>query len=141
MEKSKFVWIRYIYLYLVTAISIVLILISTIGLVKLALTEYVFNVQDWQEIEAIMPYECGQPKFEQLDKVAKPVVDVTYVDPNGVTMTTEERDACIVKYKEKADATHRNDFKRSFAEFLAMLIIALPLYLYHWGIIRKDSKN
>lgn len=138
MEPAKKVSIiRYIYLYLLTAISIVIIIVAAIGSLNLVLREYVFDVKDWSEFEDY--YECTDDTlFYSYDtkgtKVAK--------DP---TLTTEQmkaqKEECNQKTKEKRRLQHINDLKRDLVYYLAMLIVGLPLYIYHWGIIKKEHKK
>jgi hypothetical protein len=132
--------IRKIYLYLVTAITIVILLIGFIGLLNLVLKEYVLDVKGWQETE---PYwECEQrgEVYYKNDIVAVPIVDgEMLVEPEPI-MTDEEIDNCVADTKEKRESQRTNDIKRDLAQYLAMILVALPLYLYHWGVIKKENE-
>jgi hypothetical protein len=135
MDRSKM--LRYIYLYLVTVITIILLIISSIGFIDLFLRNYVLNVKDYAELED--PYECADdalfynygPNGEKLPKKA------VMTD----TEKTQTKDECMVKAMEKRHLQAVNQMKRDIAWDLAMLLVSLPLYLYHWGIIKKDSKK
>lgn len=116
---DRFKLIRYIYLYLVTAICIVLILVSTIGLINLVLKEYVFDVKDYSEI--YVGQNCNMD-----------------VSVNSEPAKLEE---CKKADLERAEIEADNNLKRDLVNYLAMLIVALPLYFYHWGIIKKENKN
>ncbi len=133
MEKYKIV--RYIYLYLVTAITIILLIVSTIGVINLGLKEYVFGIKGWGEFEDIY-YECGE-EYPHLSKPAIPEEE----DFARVSLSSEEKEECIQKIKERRSLQHKNDLKRDFVNYLAMLIVALPLYLYHWKLINKKTEE
>lgn len=130
--------IRKIYLYLVTAITIVILLIGFIGLSNLVLKEYVLDVKGWQETE---PYwECEQRGeiYIKDDIVAEPLVEGELVVESA--MSDEEMNNCIADAKGKRESQRMNDIKRDLAQYLAMILVALPLYLYHWGVIKKENE-
>mgnify|MGYP001338025467 CR=1 FL=1 len=52
-------------------------------------------------------------------------------------MSDEERK--LVKVNAEKD-TKRNR-EREFSNSLAMIIVGLPLYLYHWKTIKKENKS
>lgn len=136
-SSSKFQWIRQIYLYLVAIITVVVFLISSIGLISLGLKE-ALNVQDYEQIASSDPYECqyqsnGKPVDPQFGNI-----DDTELSKEEVAESKEE---CIKNYKERAELNHINNVKRDIVSYLAMLIVAIPLYLFHWRIIRKESKK
>lgn len=138
MTTDKIKIIRYIYLYLVTAITIIMIIISTIGFIRLALNEWVFKVKTWEEVNAGYNGECG---YAYLRDIEKPVVAPAPETTTATTLTPEEKAKCIADAEERAKNNHSNDTKRELVEWIAMLVVAFPLYLYHWGIIKKESKK
>ncbi len=139
-NERKIGIIRYIYLYLVTAITIVLIIISTIGFIRIGLEE-VFGVKGWEEMETPdQYYECmddtlfytySNPKGERVAK-----------DPNMTEEEMEkEREECKKEGEEKRAMQHANNVKRELVMWFSMIIVALPMYVYHWGIIKKEAKK
>lgn len=125
--------IRKIYLYLVTAITIVILLIGFIGLLNLLLKEYVLDVKGWQETEPYWECEQREEIYYMDDFVEKPV-------PAIEDVSDEELDSCIADAKAKRELQRTNDIKRDLAQYLAMILVALPLYLYHWGVIKKENE-
>jgi len=121
-----------VYLYLVTAISIVLVLVSTIGLINLALSEYVFDVKGYGEIYRDN-YQCGE-----YGDGMKPVPDAL---SDEKVLTSEEAEECKKNLDAQRELEHTNDVKRDLVTWLSMLIVALPLYFYHWGIIKRENKK
>lgn len=141
MEKSnKVSVIRYIYLYLVTAITIVLIIISTSGLIRLVLNEYVFGVKTWEQLQG--PGAYGQCMDEYLfytytDKGTKVLKDVTKTKEQ---MVLEKAD-CLKTAEATAQMQHDNQVKTDLVWSLSMLIVALPLWFFHWAMIKRDHKK
>lgn len=141
MDTARYKVIRYIYMYLVTAISIVLIIVASIGLIKLVLEEYVFDVKTWEEINGQMkPYECEEGVlFAAYDDGSGVKV------PRAVNLTDEEKqkkmEDCRVEYDERIKLQSVNEVKRSLVNWISMLVVSVPLYLYYWGIIQKESKK
>lgn len=120
------------YLYLMTAITIVITLVSTIGMINLALNEYVFDVKGYNEIYRDY-YQCGEDGSGM--KLAPDALS------QQKELTPEEVTECKKKIDEQRELEHQNDVKRDFVTWISMLIVALPLYFYHWGIIKKENKE
>lgn len=136
-QNHKVSIIRYIYLYLVTTISIVLIIIAAVWAINLVLKEYVFQVKDWNEFEEY--YECSDDTlFYTYDTKG---LRVEKAPALSEAEKKTEKEECIKNTKEKRELQHSNDIKRDMVTWLAMLIVALPLYFYHWGIIKKEARK
>lgn len=139
-KTKKYGVIKYIYLYLVTAISIVMLIISSVGFIKIVLEEYVFEVKGWNELtDPKTYYECTDDTlFYTYDVNGKRV-------PKVVGMTKQEMGdeklKCQKETQERYVLQDKNELKREIVWWLSMLIVALPLYLIHWGIIRKEGKR
>ncbi|MFA7685633.1 MAG: hypothetical protein WCX95_02445 [Candidatus Gracilibacteria bacterium] len=136
-KKSATKIIRTLYLYMVTGISIVMILISATMAANLVLKEYVFKVLDYELIEG--PYECmDENLFYTYDQNGKQVV-------KDATLTEDQKkvkkDECTSKAVARIAKRHTNDIKTSLAEMLGVFLVALPFYLYHWGVIKKDHSK
>mgnify|MGYP003395998591 CR=1 FL=1 len=52
-----------------------------------------------------------------------------------------EKEECIKRVSERNKLQHQNQVKMDLISWIAMLIVALPLYLYHWGLIKKEHKK
>ena len=144
MEPVKKVSIiRIVYLYLVTAISIVLVIIGAIGLLRIVLNEYVFDVKSWSEMELENPkniYECTDDSLLYTYDPASGKSIKKY--PNkSQTEIDAEKAKCLEEAKISRLNQAKNDLKQEIVMWLSMLIIALPLYFVHWGIIKKENKK
>jgi hypothetical protein len=134
MDEKKKPVIRMIYLYLFTILGLVLLTIGGVGFANMALKEYVFTKADidYYSMQPPMPYA-----LEKTQEIA---------DDEG--FTEEERASArqwIVDYNMWQENVKANDYRRadrhrSAAQNLALIIIGLPLYLFHWRMLRKEYK-
>ncbi len=144
MEEVKKVGIiRSVYLYLVTAISIVVLLISVIGSLNIVIREYIFGVHgSWD----VMTYpvdgkgtECSEESllYSYDSKGTRYEIDASLSKAEKKAKVEE----CVKKAEERNKLQNDNQIKRDFAQYLAMFLIAIPLYFYHWGIIKKEANK
>ena len=105
--------IRLLYLYLFSFIGLIIAVIGTIQLVDLSLKVYVFKDAD---------------KYEMY---ATPVK----VDPTGkeVKLTDEE----IATQKRVQEKETQRQRQRQASTAISMLLVGIPLYKYHWRLIKK----
>jgi hypothetical protein len=143
MDKHSL--IRTIYLYLFSIVGLVLLTIAGVSFINMALKAYVFTKADEQ-----MRIEYKQPPFgpvavEKLDRISEEAkgkqVQVTLTE-NEVSQI----DQWLVDYKNYQEGRAKidpvtTDRQQTASINLAMIIIGLPLYLYHWGIIRRETKK
>jgi hypothetical protein len=104
--------LRLLYLYLFSFVGLLITVIGAIQLVDLSLKKYVFRVSQYSY------------------PISAPIVD----NAGKVEMTVEEQ-------KEQQRLEAENTEKRSLSSSLAMIAIGIPLYLYHWGTIKKEAKK
>ncbi len=119
-KTNWFVIIRQLYLYGVSGVALVMMVVASIGLVNLAIEEYVLDVKDWGEISKDY-WECDEE--------------------NVSSQQYESFEECKQSVDEQRATEADNDKKRALAEYISMLIVAVPLYIFHWKIIRKEKKN
>jgi hypothetical protein len=130
--------IRTIYLYLFTLIGLVLVTIGAIRFLDMGLKAFVFTKADDPE-KIQRNYYYGLPI---------PVEKVSVLETSE-DLTTEEIASVkswIANYQEWQEDEAKIDYlvsrrQREASINLAMIIIGLPLYLYHWRIIRRETKN
>lgn len=108
--------IRKIYLYLFSTIGLVVVVIGSVQLVDLALKAWVFTKAD---VYLEYPQAISVP--------VKPG------DPNYIAQPSREE---MEKFNK---AQLENQRQRQMANSLAMIIVGLPLYLYHWRIVRFEG--
>ena len=103
--------LRLLYLYLFSFVGLLTTVIGGIQLVDLTLKTYVFKVDEY-----------SYP--------AMPIKD----EKGEVTITAEEQ-------QEQQRRDSDNQRKRQLSNTLALIAIGTPLYLYHWGTIKKENKK
>ncbi len=145
MEKHSL--IRTIYLYLFALVGLVLLVIGAVRLLDMGLKAFVFT-----KAEAEIDYNM------------KPSISLY----PGKTVTEDDFVSAIKKCDEKCELNEEQkqqieswlmDYKiwqesqknavsfrvqslhREASGSLAFILIGLPLYLYHWRVIKKDIKK
>ena len=130
--------IRTIYLYLFALLGLVLLIIGGVRFVDMGLKSFVFTkAEEEQRLNykqpPYMPYQ-----IERVEEIEK-----------GEALSQEEKVAIkrwLVDYKSWEERSSQIDpitarRHRDTSLNLAMILIGLPLYLYHWGNIKKETKN
>ena len=118
---NKYPLIRKIYLYLFALIGLVLITIGCVRVVCLGLKTYIFTKADiYIEYPMAKPIRTAPIEGNKTEEFQQP--------------SKEE----IEEYQNKQQSANR---QREAAESLAFIIVGLPLYLYHWSVIKKDKKE
>ena len=111
--------IRKIYLYLFSLVGLVLVIIGCVNLVNLALKAYVFTAAD--------------------QYLAYPVAAPALVDKNvTTTVPVSPSDAQLKAYQDMQTKSSRES---TAASAIAMIIVGIPLYYYHWRVIQKDKEK
>lgn len=108
--------IRLLYLYLFSFIGLLVVVIGTIRLVQLGIKVYV---------------------FKGADQFAPAYAPITTPDGKTIAQTKVQID----EQKKANDDETKKQREREVAEAVAMLIVGIPLYKYHWNIIQKESKK
>ncbi len=136
MKKHSLV--RTIYLYLFAIIGLVLLTIGSVNFVNMGLKAFIFTKAEEQEKinyerPPEVPYLVGNiediKEREEISAEEKVLISQWLEDYK----VWQERDQEIsyVTTRRHQDAS-RN---------LALILIGLPLYLYHWGIIKRETKG
>ncbi|MFA7201678.1 MAG: DUF5671 domain-containing protein [Candidatus Paceibacterota bacterium] len=105
-------WIKKIYIYLFSAVGLVLVIIGSVEIINVGLRAYVFTQAD-------MVYDYPQ--------IQRMPVDEKIIEPNLAQQ---------IAYQEKTRTSNR---QREIANAIALLVVGVPLFLFHWNIIRKNS--
>jgi len=133
--------IRTIYLYLFALLGLMLLVIGGVRFVDMGLKAFVFTKAEEQErlihkAPPMMPFEIK--KLEQIEEAQEKTFCLSQKDRAIVEAWLAEYKEWK-KNKEKIDpVTCRRHREASLN--LAMILIGLPLYLYHWRIIKKETK-
>ena len=117
-------WIKKVYLYMVSLISLIILVVASIMLINMGLKAWIFT-----EADNAYYYE---PKLV-CSETKNPDGSVVPLDPNCSNPNYEQE-------QKDAEAKRRSGQRQSdAAQALAMIIIAAPVFLYHWKLARKEA--
>ncbi len=108
--------IRKLYLYLFSLIGLLIVVIGAVQMVDLALNVFVFPDADRYGDYPRFPGELGSDMSDE--------EQIAY-------------EAQMVEYQEIEQSRSR---QRQLSSALAMLVVGLPLYLYHWRTITREKE-
>lgn len=120
------------YLYLVSAISIVMIIIAATSVLQNVITYNILDIKQerWGETpESICNWKYV-PKTEE-------TTDSSISQP--VTYNYDSLEDCLEKEALALDEQAKTRYAYDMAQALAMLLVALPVWIYHWRLIRKEQ--
>jgi hypothetical protein len=113
-------WIKKVYFYLVSLISLVILIVAGIMLINMALKAWVFTKAD--------------------NNIYYPQISCTSPSPAGTTLPPECNDPDYEAKQKQRDMEQRAaQRQREAANAIAMIIIATPVFLYHWKLARKEA--
>ena len=141
-DKTHRPLIRVIYLYLFALLGLVLLTIGGVRFVDLGLRTFVFTKADEVERLARKMPPLTPVKIQDLGKTEK-------AGQKKVCLPEDEKVALeqyLKDYKNWKEKESKIDYLASRREKnisfnLAMILIGLPLYLYHWRLIKREAKN
>ncbi|MCC7356120.1 MAG: hypothetical protein IT410_00695 [Candidatus Doudnabacteria bacterium] len=110
--------IKKIYLYLVSLVSLIIIIVGTIMLLNMALKTWIFTKADNDYYSyQLCPAEVTNP-------------DGTTVKGSGCDEEKEKQRAADNRVAQK---------QRDAAQAIAMIVVASPVFYYHWRLARRES--
>jgi hypothetical protein len=109
--------VRKIYLYLFSLIGLVLVVIGCVQLVNLGLKAFIFTGADQYYAYPTAPMAAG-------------------TEPSSA-VPASPTNAELQAYQDEQTKSQRES---TAADALAMIIVGVPLYLYHWYMIKKDKE-
>jgi len=129
--------IRTIYLYLFALLGLVLLVIAGVRFLDMGLKAFIFTRADEEQ----RLYKIQPPMPMAIEKVQ--------IAADGKELSLDDRNQIkqfLADYERWKNENEKFDVIRSQREReasfnLAMIIIGLPLYLYHWRIIKKETKK
>jgi len=104
------------YLYLVSVIALIIAVIGAIMLINMALKTWVFSKAD----QNYYSYPCPASSA-----------------PDGKTVACDQ--AALDQQKKQDEENRAAQKQRDAAQALAMLIVATPVWYFHWKLARKEA--
>lgn len=129
--------IRTIYLYLFAMLGLVLLTIGGVRFLDMGLKAFIFTqAEERQRLDFLqppLPYSLERVKeiqeTGQLSEEEKTQIKQFLADYQRWQESYEKIDPVTASRHREASLN------------LALILIGLPLYLYHWGVIRKETKK
>jgi len=140
LEKHPLV--RTIYLYLFTIVGLALVVSGAVRLLDMGLKVFIFTkADDNQKLQSY--YSQPLVPVGSIEKIQN------YSQSTSTELTAEEKAALkswLADYQRYQDQASKIDYlasqrQRDASSSLAMILVGLPLYLYHWRIIKKETKE
>ena len=136
-------WVRTVYLYLFAMAGLLITIIGSTMLVNLGLKTWIFT-------EADNNVYIERPTGLMVEKDADLILALENCD-DSCELTERQKEQIDqwskdyewwqenVKNNENNWQTRQRQSQASTA--ISMIIVGLPLYIYHWGTIKKDRKK
>ncbi len=136
---KKIPWIRTVYLYLMTTIGIVVFIIGAVTILNLLLKIFIFTQADADYYSKVGPTPIILEREIGQAQAVKDCDELTEGDKEQIS-------AWLVNYQEQqaeeaAIERKRAQRERDAARSLAMILVGLPVWLFHWRIIQRDRKR
>lgn len=121
MQKNT---IRNVYLYLVTAVTLFMIVFAVVDMINLGLRTYVFTKIDQADVQNMYPPAVVYDEATKAKLGTCPTIPVNVAEQE--------------KRQQDQQAANR---QRDLVTNISLLVVALPLFGYHWLLIRRDRKE
>jgi len=142
-DRKHYPLIRTIYLYLFALLGLVLLVIGGVRFLDMGLKAFIFTKAE--EDQEIMNYQVPLPySISRIEKIQQKI-------ENGeeICFSQDEEETLkqwLVDYKNWKERRSKINYvtvrrHRNASLNLAMILAGLPLYLYHWRIIRRETKD
>lgn len=131
--------IRTIYLYLFTIVGLALLVVGSVRFIDMGLKAFIFTkAEDPEKIQRMYYYPASVSSIAKLESAQ-----------TSENLTAEETVLLknwLAEYKAWQEQEVKIDYvtsqrQKNASTNLAMILVGLPLYLYHWLIIKKETRN
>jgi hypothetical protein len=130
-------WVRTVYLYLFAFVGLLLVTIGGVQFLNMGLRATIFTQADAQERLRMPPPAPFGPKSENMEAYARNP-QLSPDDRAAVQQWLEDYKRWQ-KESARIDPVRANR-EREAANALAMILVGLPLYLFHWRLIRREPE-
>ncbi len=132
--------IRTIYLYVFALLGLVLVTIGAVRFVNMGLKTFVFTKADEDQRYMYEPPMMPYPAPVKIDKLSN--------DTSTALTAAESEDQrrWTLEYKAWQEKRSKIDYQavrrhQDASMNLALILVGLPLYFYHWRMIQKETKE
>lgn len=135
MQKTHHPLIRTIYLYLFSLLGLIFLIIGAVRFIDMGLKAFIFTQA---EVEEKYNYMMTPPySTTDIKNMEKAQGDENFTKQERETLKT-----WLTEYQEQQKVNHITVQRhRNAATNLSFILVGLPLYLYHWHIIKKETRE
>jgi len=126
MDKKEL--IRLVYLYLFSLVGLVLMIIGTVQLIDLGLKTFVFTQADQTIVYPEYPATIAKPT----SAIAEGETQIVSEEK----MKAYEEARRVVEEKQRASQK-----AQTASNAIALLLVGIPLFSYHWRLVQKTKKS
>ena len=136
LEKHSL--IRTIYLYLFALVGLALLITGAVKFLDMGLKMFIFTkAEDPEKLQQRYYYSIPIP----IEKLENYQTSEELTDEEKATLKS-----FLENYKKWEEEEAKIDYltsnrQKQASSNLAMILVGLPLYLYHWRIIKKETKE
>ena len=129
--------VRTIYLYTVALISLVFLAIGTGNLINTSLKAYIFTEAEKNDYSRCTsyPYFVSAIDAEAIKKNSEITVD------QKAQIDSMLNDYENWKKENTGDTCIKAERQKKMLDALTMILISLPLYIFHWRMARKEKQE
>lgn len=141
-------WIRIVYLYLFAAVGLIFTVAGTVMLINLGLKIWVFTKADIdrsyymeEPVPLLLNYDRNLEMVKNLQECSE-TCNLTEVQKQQIDYWLED----YAKWRENQKKEKKVDYitsqrQRQASSAISMILVGIPLYLYHWAIIKRDHRK
>lgn len=124
--SSKIKIVRNAYLYIAALISLLFVAIGAYTLLNTAIKTYVLPKAE----------KGGYGRCEYINR--EPMV---CVDGKSDCNSSQNEEVSEEEQKIKREECYAEERQKNVADALTMIMIALPIFMFHWRLVRKEKDN
>jgi len=138
MNKQHYPLIRTIYLYVFALVGLILVIIASVRFLDMGLKYFIFTEAEQEQKIATLRPPSSAYSLEKVENL-KESKELTEEQKQAINQWIEDYKNWEEKSKGVDPVTSRRH--REASNNLAMILIGLPLYFYHWNLIKKETKE
>ncbi len=134
---AKISWIRMVYLYLMTAIGLIVFIIGSVTIINTGLKAFVFKQADYNYDNK--PNEIYLQKSISQTEELKTCENLTEEDRANIESWLKDYQGWQENSKNYNPVASNRQREASTA--IAMILVGFPIYFIHWAIIKKEKHS
>ena len=140
---GKYTLVRTIYLYIFALLGLVLLIIGSVNFLNMGLKVFIFTQADDETrmFSKQIPAPFSPSLIEKIEQGVEEEKDVYLSEEEKASFKSWLADYNTWKESVSEIDPITSRRHRDASMNLSLILIGLPLYLYHWKIIKKETKE